>query len=53
MIAQNWAAAVAINCSIIIKPALETPLTTLTMGQLAQEASISKGVAKVLLSRRS
>lgn len=53
MIARKWAAAVAVGCSTVIKPASETPLTALAMGHLAQEAGFPKGVVNILPSERS
>lgn len=53
MIARKWAAAVAVGCTAVIKPASETPLTALAMGHLAQEAGFPKGVINILPSERA
>lgn len=53
MIARKWAAAVAVGCTTVIKPASETPLTALAMGCLSQEAGFPKGVINILPSERS
>lgn len=41
--------ALAAGCSVVLKPAHETPLTALYLAQLAIEAGIPKGVFNVLL----
>lgn len=53
MIARKWAAAVAVGCTTVIKPASETPLTALAMAYLSQKAGYPKGVINVLPSERS
>ena len=40
--------ALAAGCTLILKPAEQTPLTGLRLGQLAQEAGIPDGVVNVL-----
>lgn len=49
MIARKVAPALAAGCSMIIKPASETPLSALAMGQLAIEAGIPPGVVNILV----
>jgi succinate-semialdehyde dehydrogenase/glutarate-semialdehyde dehydrogenase len=45
--------ALAAGCSVILKPASETPLTALAMGDLLAEAGVPAGVVNVLPSSRS
>lgn len=48
MAAWKLAPALAAGCSCIVKPAEQTPLTTLRLAQLAQEAGVPDGVLNVL-----
>ena len=48
MTAWKWAPALATGCTIILKPAEQTPLTALRMAALAQEADIPDGVINVV-----
>ncbi|HJR93011.1 MAG TPA: NAD-dependent succinate-semialdehyde dehydrogenase [Acidimicrobiia bacterium] len=45
--------AVAAGCTMILKPASDTPLTALAIGALMEEAGLPAGVLNVLPSRRS
>ena len=45
--------ALAAGCSMILKPAKETPLTALAMAEIFEEAGVPGGVINVLPSRRS
>ncbi len=45
--------ALAAGCTVILKPAKETPLTALAMASLFEEAGVPAGVINVLPSRRS
>ena len=45
--------ALAAGCTVILKPASETPLTALALGELLTEAGVPAGVVNVLPSRRS
>jgi succinate-semialdehyde dehydrogenase/glutarate-semialdehyde dehydrogenase len=45
--------ALAAGCTVILKPASETPLTALALGDLLTEAGVPAGVVNVLPSRRS
>lgn len=45
--------ALAAGCSVILKPASETPLTALAVADLLAEAGVPDGVVNVLPSRRS
>ena len=48
MSAWKLAPALAAGCTIVLKPAEQTPLTGLRLGQLAQDAGIPDGVVNVL-----
>ncbi len=48
MLAWKIAPALAAGCSVIVKPAEETPLTALRVAELALEAGIPRGVFNVL-----
>jgi len=45
--------ALAAGCTVVLKPASETPLTALALGQLLLEAGSPPGVVNVVPSRRS
>jgi succinate-semialdehyde dehydrogenase / glutarate-semialdehyde dehydrogenase len=45
--------ALAAGCSMVLKPASDTPLTALAIGELLQDAGVPAGVVNVLPSRRS
>ncbi len=53
MIARKAAPALAAGCSIVIKPASETPLSALAMGELSIRAGIPKGVINILAGNSS
>jgi aldehyde dehydrogenase (NAD+) len=48
MTAWKWGPALAAGCTIVMKPAEQTPLTCLRMAKLAQEAGIPDGVINVI-----
>jgi succinate-semialdehyde dehydrogenase / glutarate-semialdehyde dehydrogenase len=48
MITRKVAPALATGCTVVIKPANQTPLTALKMALLAEEAGIPKGVINVV-----
>jgi succinate-semialdehyde dehydrogenase len=48
MIARKAAAALAAGCPVIIKPAVETPLSALALAELAHRAGLPRGVFQVL-----
>ena len=50
---RKIAPALAAGCTVIVKPASETPLTMLLLAQLLQDAGVPAGVVNVLPSRRS
>ncbi len=45
--------ALAAGCSVILKPASDTPLTALLIAQILEDAGVPKGVVNVIPSRRS
>ncbi len=48
MVAWKWAPALAAGCTIVLKPAEQTPLTALRMGELAMEAGFPNGVINIV-----
>ena len=48
MAVWKMAPALAAGCSVIIKPAEDTPLTAIRVAKIAQEAGIPDGVLNVL-----
>ena len=48
MLAWKWAPALAAGCTIVMKPAEQTPLSALHMAALAKEAGYPKGVINVI-----
>lgn len=48
MVTWKWAPALAAGCTIVMKPAEQTPLTCLRMGELAQEAGFPDGVINIV-----
>lgn len=53
MITRKVAPALAAGCTIIVKPASQTPLTALALGELAVQAGIPKGVIQVITGKAS
>ncbi|TGD75155.1 succinate-semialdehyde dehydrogenase [Mangrovimicrobium sediminis] len=53
MIARKAAPALAAGCSIVIKPATETPLSAFAMAELAHRAGVPAGVINVLAGSSS
>ncbi len=53
MIARKAGPALASGCTIVIKPATETPLSALSMCELADRAGIPKGVINVVVGDNS
>jgi succinate-semialdehyde dehydrogenase/glutarate-semialdehyde dehydrogenase len=49
MITRKAAPAIAAGCTIIIKPALETPLSALALAELAERAGIPAGVINIIV----
>jgi aldehyde dehydrogenase (NAD+) len=48
MLAWKWGPALACGNSIVLKPAEQTPLTALRLGQLAMEAGFPAGVVNII-----
>ncbi len=48
MQAWKWGPALACGCTIVLKPAEQTPLTALRIGELAMEAGFPEGVVNVV-----
>lgn len=48
MAAWKWGPAMAAGCTMILKPAEQTPLTALYLAALTKEAGFPKGVVNVL-----
>jgi succinate-semialdehyde dehydrogenase/glutarate-semialdehyde dehydrogenase len=48
MITRKCAPALAAGCAVVIKPALETPLTALALGELALRAGLPPGVINIV-----
>lgn len=53
MATRKIAPALAAGCSVVLKPASDTPLTALLMASILDEAGVPPGVVNVLPSRRS
>lgn len=52
MIARKLAPALAAGCTVVAKPAEDTPLTSLALVHLAQEAGIPPGVINIVCASR-
>jgi aldehyde dehydrogenase (NAD+) len=48
MVAWKWAPALAAGCTLVLKPAEQTPLSALRLAHLAQEAGFPDGVINVV-----
>src|SRR5579872_2147584 len=53
MITRKCAPALAAGCPVVLKPAPETPLTSLLIAKILDEAGLPKGVLSVLPSNRA
>ena len=53
MITRKIAPALAAGCTVVCKPAGETPLSALALAELAQQAGIPPGVLNVITTSRS
>ena len=53
MITRKLAPAIAVGCTVVLKPASETPFTALALIRLAERAGIPKGVVNVLTGKAS
>lgn len=48
MVAWKWGPALAAGCTVVMKPAEQTPLTCLRLAQLAKEVGIPDGVINIV-----
>lgn len=48
MLAWKWGPALAAGCTLVLKPAEQTPLSALYMGALAKEAGFPPGVVNIV-----
>ena len=48
MVAWKWGPALAAGCTVVLKPAEQTPLTALRLGELALEAGYPAGVVNIV-----
>jgi aldehyde dehydrogenase (NAD+) len=48
MAAWKWGPALAAGCTVVMKPAEQTPLSCLRLGELAMEAGFPKGVINIV-----
>ncbi|XP_030374065.1 uncharacterized protein LOC115623724 [Scaptodrosophila lebanonensis] len=53
MITRKAGAALAAGCTVVIKPAEDTPLTALAVAKLAEDAGIPKGVINVVTTNKA
>jgi succinate-semialdehyde dehydrogenase/glutarate-semialdehyde dehydrogenase len=53
MATRKIAPALAAGCTVVLKPASDTPLTALAMAKILEAAGVPSGVVNVLPSRRS
>ncbi len=53
MVTRKIAPAIAAGCTMILKPASDTPLTALAIADLLEDAGLPKGVLNVIPSKRS
>ena len=53
MLARKVSAAVAAGCTVVMKPAAETPLSALALVALAEEAGIPPGVVNIVAGKKA
>lgn len=53
MLTRKLAPALVAGCTVVLKPASQTPFTALAVAKLAEEAGLPKGVFQVLTSKNS
>lgn len=53
MIARKIAPALAVGCTVVCKPAEDTPLTSLALVRLAEEAGLPPGVLNIVTASRA
>lgn len=51
MITRSSAAALAVGCTVVVKPASATPFTALALAQLAEQAGVPPGVFNVITGK--
>lgn len=51
MIARKVAPALAVGCSMIVKPASQTPFSALALGELAIQAGFPKGILQIVTGK--
>ena len=50
---RKMAPAIAAGCTMVVKPAQQTPLSMLALAQILEEAGLPGGVLNVITSKRS
>jgi len=53
MITRKVGAAIAAGCTVVIKPASETPYSALALAELAEKAGIPKGVINIVTTHKN
>jgi succinate-semialdehyde dehydrogenase / glutarate-semialdehyde dehydrogenase len=53
MITRKLGAALAAGCTVVIKPAPETPFSALALAELAHRAGVPKGVINMVTSSKN
>lgn len=53
MIARKIAPAIAVGCTVVLKPASATPFSALALAELFVEAGLPKGVANIVMGKSS
>lgn len=53
MITRKIGAALAIGCSVVVKPAQDTPLSALAIAELAEKAGYPPGVVNIIPSSQT
>ncbi|RXT08783.1 NAD-dependent succinate-semialdehyde dehydrogenase [Ammoniphilus sp. CFH 90114] len=53
MLARKIAPALAAGCTVVVKPAMKTPLSAIRMFELIEEAGFPKGVVNLVLGKAS
>ena len=53
MIARKVGAVIAAGCTVVIKPASETPYSALALAELSEKAGIPKGVINIVTTHKN
>lgn len=53
MITRKLGAALAAGCTVVIKPATETPFSALALAELANRAGVPKGVINMVTASKN